>query len=231
MRYFYSFLQKIEEGINRKNNGNIDVFVFHEIGGNTESVYDISLESFIKVINYCQSNGVIRPLSEIGKNYNTKEFYITFDDIFSFAYENAMRWLEKNRIPFAVFITFNLINKEGYISSEQLRELNSFKYCTIGSHGMNHSVMRKLGNKALFELVESKKQFENELNRKIEYFAFPYGSCFACSKKNINQVRKAGYSHAFSTYGYSISKKILNNKGLFLPRITITDSWIEKEVR
>ena len=78
------------------------------------------------------------------------------------------------------------------------------------------------------EINESKKKLESIIGTDIEYFAYPYGSKYACSKKVIKCVEKAGYKNAFSTYSMAINKKYIIRNKFFVPRINVDKKLINK---
>lgn len=68
---------------------------------------------------------------------------------------------------------------------------------TFGSHTKSHPLLTQLGDNQLKEeIYNSKLEIEKKLNKKILFFAYPYGE----SNKTIKKmVKRAGYLAAFST--------------------------------
>jgi len=158
-------------------------------------------------------------INRIDKKSSKKFVVITFDDIPQNVFTNAYPILKELNIPFIVYITVNYINKEGFISNEQLDILNNEPICTIGSHTISHPMLR-FKKDSYSEIFESKKWLENRLNRSIDHFAYPYGRPGAISLKNIREVKKAGFTTAVSTIFCDISDYTAQYK-YYLPRIFI----------
>lgn len=156
------------------------------------------------------------PLKKIVENSSVGGFAITFDDVFEDVYLNAYPLLKEWNIPFTLFVSPNLLDKPGYLTTSELIEMSKDENCTIGAHTMNHFRLRTCVN-AQDEIVNSKIYLEQLLKREIIFFAYPYGSVYACSHRNIEQVQQAGFSLAFSTIKGYIPKNARKNV-FFLPR-------------
>jgi peptidoglycan/xylan/chitin deacetylase (PgdA/CDA1 family) len=77
------------------------------------------------------------------------------------------------------------------MTEEQIRELASSPYATIGSHGFYHNRMDKLSiPEAIEELKASKRFLEKVTGKKITSFAFPYGNY---SRTLVEEAKKIGY--------------------------------------
>lgn len=227
MRYFYSVIQKLKESYLRiypRSYG--EVLMFHQVDNNKENWIDynvsITCDSFKKLIKNLVENGnKFGSIDELGVKHN--KIYITFDDGFLDTYTNAYPVLKKYNIPFCIFITTNYINKDNYISSDILKILASEPLCTIGSHTLSHPLLRFKSNKDSYnEIYKSKCILEKYIEKKIKYFAYPYGSIYACSKKDIKNVYKIGYEMAFSTLNSHLSDRVIKYK-FFIPRININE--------
>jgi peptidoglycan/xylan/chitin deacetylase (PgdA/CDA1 family) len=89
------------------------------------------------------------------------------------------------------------------VSVKEMKELIK-NNIAIGHHTETHSDMRLASNRELEkEIITSKNKLEKQLGQKITYFAYPRG---LYSKKIISFVKKAGFSHAFTVNGGSVSK-------------------------
>lgn len=72
---------------------------------------------------------------------------------------------------------------------DELREID------VGSHGVTHAHLTRLSDEELRrELVESKRQIEDELGRPCPDFAYPYGEH---DERVRRAVRAAGYERAY----------------------------------
>ena len=229
-RYYYSIFQKIIEKSNLiiSENNDQKILMFHEICDENIIYKDrniaITLESFNKLLNiYINKGYKFYSLNDINSSYEKKTIYLTFDDVYLNVYKYVFPILKKNNLPFAIFVSVNFLDNEKYISKEMLIEMSKYQLCTVGSHSLTHPMLRWISEKeAEKEIFKSKIMLEEIINKKVNYFAYPYGSIFTCSKKNIEIVKRSGYFAAFSTIDSNINK--YNKKyNWFLPRINVNE--------
>jgi len=146
-----------------------------------------------------------------------KSFAISFDDVYSNVYKYAVPILRKYKIPYTIFVAYCNLDKENYLSKKELIDLSEDGLCTIGAHSLNHSLLR-FDKNSYREIKESKIELEKIIGKEIDVFAYPYGSLYACSKKNMFEVKKSGYKYGFSTLKQAINCNTKKNI-YFLPRI------------
>ncbi|MEQ1678502.1 MAG: polysaccharide deacetylase family protein [Chitinophagaceae bacterium] len=80
---------------------------------------------------------------------------------------------------------------------EQLRELSSSKWVTIGSHSQYHNDLAKLpAAVAQEDMIRSKHFLESITGKEIKAIAFPYGSY---NPETINAAKAAGFSQLLAT--------------------------------
>lgn len=226
MRYFYSFIQKIIEFINANKNGS-NILMFHQVNDDREKWYDsgcaISKRSFIELIDGLLADEYnFYSIDELEKHTDSKSVFLTFDDIYADAAENAFPYLIKKNIPFCVFISESYIDKKDFISSKELETLIQEPLCTIGYHTKAHKLMRNL-NAEQIEKELGCAEFEKRIGKRAEFFAFPYGSVYACSKKSIDIAKTMGYKYIFSTLNMPCSFSWFKRKSYFLPRINVSE--------
>ncbi|WP_297631686.1 polysaccharide deacetylase family protein [uncultured Slackia sp.] len=181
--------------------------------------------SFIEWIEEKQRAGEkFVAIDEIGSESNCA--ILTFDDVYSSVMENAIPYLREKQIPYVCFITTNYLDRDGYISQTQLLELKDDSLCVIGSHTENHPLLRFCDNETAHnEIVRSKSVLEQIIGSSVSYFAYPYGSIYACSKRDRKFARDAGYDLCFSTINASLSQLALNEKD-FVPRLSVEEeTW------
>nr|WP_288723690.1 polysaccharide deacetylase family protein [uncultured Sellimonas sp.] len=235
MKYFYSFMQKMIEYRYRKNKG-INIYMFHQVNQDRKNWLDshvcITEESFKKFIyGLKKANTRFLSVKDLGRVKNNLEnvpsAVLTFDDIFEDAYKYAFPILKENNIPYCVFITENYIDKKGYITTQELNNLLEEPLCTIGYHSKNHILMRKLSNEKISDEIEC-CEFEEKIGKKISYFAFPYGSVYACSKKSIKIAKDKNYKLIFSTVSVPCTQLWIEKGKSFIPRINVNEENYEK---
>ena len=211
------------------NNNSDKIFMFHSIiqGETDSSSYSSSIGDFERLLVYLKSNFNAFSLYDLVTKSHKNGFAITFDDGYAGVYDLAFPVLCKHGIPFTVFVTTDYIGTPGYLSYRQLMSISECKLCTIGSHTVNHPMLRFCKD-GFFEIRESKHRLENLLKHEIDLFAYPYGSVFACSHKNVKCVKRCGFRYAFSAVDLPLNC-ISKKRKFFIPRIN-GDTYIEKNM-
>lgn len=154
---------------------------------------------------------------------------LTFDDMFASAYRYALPELRRRKPPYTVFIAPGLLGQKDYITEDELRTLAADPLCTVGAHTMHHQALRFLPPEQVRqELEESRAYLEALSDRAIVDFAFPYGSVYACSRSNIEQAERLGFTRAFSTLNRDVTETDLE-KPWFLPRRNINDLILQRK--
>jgi len=142
-------------------------------------------------------------VSELAKSLISKKplasssLVLTFDDGYEDFYTEAYPLLKKYEIKATVYIIINALDKPGYLTKDQVRELAASKFIEIGSHTFNHLDLKTLNNrKAGFEIVNSKKALENISGKQILSFCYPYGHY---NDYDIKLAQEAGYLASLTT--------------------------------
>lgn len=192
-------------------------WVGDEVSDNETEPFRISVAQFKKLLIWLKSKNIIR----LETWEKTNDFYaLTIDDVPENFYENAYPLLKEAGIPFTLFVNVSLLDKNGFITREQLKEMSQNSLCTIGSHGISHGefcLMNK--NEALNDLRDSKMELEALIGKPVDMYAFPYGSYYACGYTNKHFAGET-YKYAFGTVACPITKPLLL-KRYFLPRINV----------
>lgn len=204
------------------------VLMIHWVGDEElapeHELYRLSVLSFTNLITWLKEFKIIN-LSQWESHRN---FYaLTIDDVPESFYTNAFPLLQREGIPFTIFVNTSLLGTNGYISYQQLIEMSRSELCTVGSHGVTHKEFF-LFNREQFieELINSKEILEQLIHKPIELFAFPFGSYYACGFVNKNLVCNV-YKYGFSTVSSPITTpKIYNN--FFLPRVNVDTKFVNK---
>ena len=110
-----------------------------------------------------------------------------------------------------------------FLSQKDLKLLAASEFITIGSHGVSHTNLAKLSPGGIKqELFESKKTLQNWINKKVDWFAYPYGRSQYRNDLVAEYVVKAGYKGALTTDGGYVSKQ---TDPYQIPRIGIDGKW------
>lgn len=231
-RDFYYWYQKCYEKSLEIKEQQEYVFMFHQVCDRIDDCFDkrysISFESF-KIFIY-----EILKVFEVGETKdlfldNSKRVVITFDDAFVEVYTKVFPFLTKIGIPFIVFQTVNYINSKGYLTDEMLRELVKSDLCTIGTHSVSHSRLRRLNVSDVKKEIELPREILHKyLGNHPTIMAYPYGSLYAIGKREKVIAAKC-YEYAYSTICGGVSS---NSDRYFIPRININEDnyldWIER---
>ncbi len=160
---------------------------------------------------------------EAGRPLPRKAAVITFDDGYENNYTHAFKILKKYNFPAIIFMPSDKVNTEQYLTWDQLKEMASANI-DVGSHTRTEAYLPDLMvERQRNEIQASKDILEQNLDIKIDYFAYPIGG-FSDGIKEI--VKKAGYKAACATNrGYDRF-----NKDVFeLNRIRFSDKDIRKD--
>ena len=225
-RIIYGIKQRLYKKIYQKRENDTHILMFHEVTNGEEVKYpEISIEkdNFEKLLQIIQAKGYKFESVENLFEFSFKRVIISFDDIFSSVIINALPILEKYNVPFVVFITLEYIDQPGYISKEQLKQLIGNPLCTIGFHATKHVLMCEYKDKDIAKMVDS-CLFREEYGIECDYFAYPYGSMYACPKRAIKEVAKLNYKAAFGTINSAVNKQTVTRNPYYIPRICVSDA-------
>ncbi len=114
--------------------------------------------------------------------------------------ENKKHFLHEILRKFNVVLPDQIPEQYKPCSWDQLREMADHGI-ELGSHTVNHPSMGKVSCDAIaYELVESKKRLEQELNKPIDLFCYPNGMHDDYNKNVMDEVKKTGFKAAFVAY-------------------------------
>jgi peptidoglycan/xylan/chitin deacetylase (PgdA/CDA1 family) len=218
--YLYLLLDKI-----RISKSKAVILMFHHVTDehiNASKSCICSIKRFNQKLDYLRKNNLeVVSLDKALININNKKFIgyavLTFDDGIEDTFRIAYPILKSQNYPFTIYITLNNLNQEGYLSINQLNILKQDPLCTIGAHTLSHPILYNANN-AQEEIVKSKQILETILNKEVVHFSYPYGSPTTISRKNVIDVKKAGYKTAVTTIGTKLNYLSTLNK-FYLPRI------------
>jgi peptidoglycan/xylan/chitin deacetylase (PgdA/CDA1 family) len=144
---------------------------------------------------------------------------ITFDD----GYKDNLYALEvcdKYDIDFTLYITTAEIGKDEYLSSDDIKVLDSSQRCIIGTHSVTHPHLDRLSYEEQYrELNESKKVLEDILCKSIYDMSYPHGSY---NSDTLDIVQKLGYTRVGSSHIGINNKDSYNN--LIIKRLEVVAS-------
>jgi len=157
------------------------------------------------------------------KNFYTikteKKILITIDDAFSSFYKTAWPYLKKEKIPFIVFVSTEAIGKNGYMTWEQIKELEKEPFAYIGNHSHSHDYLVDLKNEDFISDVNAASAIFNEhLGYNPIFFSYPFGEYSLLIKKYISK----NFKFSFGQHSGVID---INKDRHELPRFPINEKY------
>lgn len=123
-----------------------------------------------------------------------KPIMITFDDTRQEQYSLAAVEMKKYNFKGVFFIMTVSINRPGYMTKTQIKDLSD-NGNVIGAHTWDHHMVTKYAEKDWdIQLTKPKKLLETITNKPIKYFAYPFG---LWNDAAIVEIKKRDYKLAF----------------------------------
>jgi len=200
--------------------------MYHRFNENKYPSTNIRMEIFDKQMNIIKNHGYdfYDPeifLNEFNKPKNKKKILITIDDGFKSFYNEAWPYLKKNKIPFILFVSTEPVGKNGYMTWEEIKEIDNSKIGYIGHHSHTHEYLIDMTDSEFINDIETAtKIFEKKLGYVPTIFSYPFGEYSLFMKNYISENFKIGFGQH--------SGIIDINKDKFeLPRFPINEKYGE----
>jgi len=200
--------------------------MYHRFDENKYPSTNIRMEIFLKHIQLIKDLNYefIHP-KDFQKNFyvpkKEKKILITIDDAFKSFYEVAWPFLKKNKIPFILFVSTEPVGNQGYMSWEQIKEIERENFATIGHHSHSHEY---LINKTDQDFIDDIKTANKIFNKKIGYipnlFSYPFGEYSEFMRQYISK----NFTYAFGQHSGVID---VNKEKFQLPRFPINENYGE----
>lgn len=184
----------------------VPVLMYHVIGDGSSSLY-VAVGDFEAQMDWLAKNGyhpvTLRQLYRNqtgGEALPDKPLVITFDDGYASFYTVGYPAFRKHRFPAVLFAVPGFFGRPGYVTAEQVLEMDRGGLIEIGSHTLHHHDLPSLGEAELTrEVAGSKRDLEERLGHSVDFFCYPAG---AYNAKVLAAVKAAGYLGAVTTkYG------------------------------
>ena len=158
---------------------------------------------------------------DFDKPKNKKKILITIDDAFKSFYTEAWPYLKENKIPFILFVSTEPVGKNGYMSWEQIKEIEKNNFVTIGHHSHTHDYLIDKTHKAFISDIKSaNKIFLEKMGYVPSLFSYPFGEY---SKLMRDYVSK-NFNYSFGQHSGVID---VNKDKHELPRFPINEKYGE----
>ena len=148
-----------------------------------------------------------------------KKLLISIDDGFSSFYEEAWPYLKKNNIPFILFVSTEPVGKNGYMTWEQIIEIEKSPLGTIGHHSHTHEYLIDFSNNDFINDIETaSKIFKEKFGYVPSIFSYPFGEYSKFMKNYISE----NFNIAFGQHSGVID---VNKDRYELPRFPINEKY------
>ena len=148
-----------------------------------------------------------------------KKILITIDDAFSSFYEVAWPYLKEEKIPFILFVSTESVGKNGYMTWDQIKELEIERTVYVGNHSHTHSYLVNLKNRDFINDIDTSSSiFRKELGYNPIFFSYPFGEYSALIKEYIS----TNFKFAFGQHSGVID---INKDRHELPRFPINEKY------
>ena len=157
------------------------------------------------------------------ENFHTvkieKKILITIDDAFSSFYEFAWPYLKKEKIPFILFVSTKTIGKNGYMTWDQIKKVNSENLAYIGNHSHSHDYLVDLKNDDFIKDIDTSSSiFKDKLGYNPIFFSYPFGEYSLIIKNYISK----NFKFSFGQHSGVID---VNKDRYELPRFPINEKY------
>jgi len=198
--------------------------MYHRFNENKYSSTNIRMNVFkdqMKIIN--NSNYTFSNPKQFEEDFSTpktnKEILITIDDAFQSFYLEAWPYLKKNKIPFILFVSTEPVGKKGYMTWDQIKEVEAEEFTVIGHHSHSHGYLIDVDNDLFISDIEkANKIFLNNLGYIPNLFSYPFGEYSKFMRDYISQ----NFDYAFGQHSGVID---LNKDKFELPRFPMNENY------
>ena len=172
--------------------------MYHRFEENKYPSTNIRINIFLEHIAAIKKNGFefydLKLFDEqFNEPKNNKKILLTIDDAFLSFYENAWPILKKNKIPFILFVSTEPIGKRGYMTWEQIKEVEKEKFAFIGNHSHTHEYLINFSfTNFRDDIKKSIEIFNNNLGYNPIFFSYPFGE-YSLKQKNFIKQRRNYY--------------------------------------
>ncbi len=198
--------------------------MYHRFNENKYPSTNIQMDVFKKQINLIKSKNLkFENMDNFRSNFNSpkaeKKILITIDDAFSSFYKNAWPFLKENEIPFILFVSTEAVGKVGYMTWDEIKEIEKSDFAYIGNHSHTHEYLINFKfDEFKKDIDKSIKIFKNILGYNPIYFSYPFGE-YSLEQKNYI---KTNFKFAFGQHSGVID---FNKDKYELPRFPINEKY------
>ena len=198
--------------------------MYHRFDENKYPSTNIQMNIFIKQIKIIRNlKYIFYDPRDLAKEFHTakieKKILITIDDAFSSFYEVAWPYLKKEKIPFILFVSTEAVGKNGYMTWNQIKEIEKETTVYIGNHSHTHNYFVGLNNDDFIkDIGTASENFIKNLGYNPIFFSYPFGEYNSFIKEHIAE----NFQFSFGQHSGVID---INKDRHELPRFPINEKY------
>ena len=200
--------------------------MYHRFDENKYPSTNIQMNIFLEQIQLIKdlNYDFIHP-ENFEKNFNIpkkqKKILITIDDAFQSFYEVAWPFLKENKIPFILFVSTEPVGNKGYMTWDQIKEIEQESFAIIGHHSHSHDYLIDVSNEDFIKDIETaNKIFTENIGYIPSLFSYPFGEYSEFMRQYISK----NFTYAFGQHSGVID---VNKEKFQLPRFPINENYGE----
>jgi peptidoglycan/xylan/chitin deacetylase (PgdA/CDA1 family) len=200
--------------------------MYHRFDENKYPSTNIQMNIFLEQIQLIKdlNYDFIHP-ENFEKNFNIpkkqKKILITIDDAFQSFYEVAWPFLKENKIPFILFVSTEPVGNKGYMTWDQIKEVEKESFAIIGHHSHSHDYLIDVSNEDFIKDIEAaNKIFTEKIGYIPSLFSYPFGEYSEFMRQYISK----NFTYAFGQHSGVID---VNKEKFQLPRFPINENYGE----
>jgi poly-beta-1,6-N-acetyl-D-glucosamine N-deacetylase len=200
--------------------------MYHRFNENKYPSTNIQMNIFLKQIKLIGDLDYkfIHP-DEFQKSFNVpkqqKKILLTIDDAFQSFYDVAWPYLKENKIPFILFVSTEPVGNNGYMTWDQIKEIDKENFAIIGHHSHSHEYLIEKSNQDFInDIITANKIFNKNIGYIPELFSYPFGEYSEFMRNYISK----NFTFAFGQHSGVID---LNKEKFQLPRFPINEKYGE----
>ena len=147
--FYLFFLNAYADNLNKKyyhNEQGILSLIYHRFEENKYPSTNVRMDIFKQQVDiiYKYNLDFYNPIN-FEEEFNVpkikKKILLTIDDGFSSFYNNAWPYLKEKKIPFILFVSTETVGNNGYMSWEEIKEIEKEDFVFLGNHSHSHEYL------------------------------------------------------------------------------------------
>ena len=155
--------------------------MYHRFDENKYPSTNIKVNDFLEHLKIIKDENVsfVNPKNfedELLNKKSKRKLLLTIDDGFSSFYNKAWPILKEKKIPFILFVSTREVGLPGYMTWDEIKEINKENYVEIGNHSHSHEYLVNENAETIKEdLSKSIELFKKNLGINSPFFSYPFG--------------------------------------------------------